>query len=258
MRSDTFTDASGHRYDVRVHVPGGDEGRTWPVVWLLDAPSTWPPMRQALDAGTDAAVVVAVDWHGEGGVDRRLRFRDFTTLPQHPDGDPDAEDAGGADAFRAFLTGTLRPALQDTLPIDRTRQTLLGHSLSGLFVLDTLLRCPDAFDRYIALSPSLWWDGARAVAQARAADDLRGTRARVWLRAGLGEQTAGPEKPAAIDGEAEAVMLGDRHMVANAQAFADALRAHGVDCDHDALPDVGHHDMLAAAMPDALRFACAR
>jgi len=32
MRSDTFSDASGHRYDVRVHVPGGDEGRTWPVV----------------------------------------------------------------------------------------------------------------------------------------------------------------------------------------------------------------------------------
>ncbi len=37
----------------------------------------------------------------------------------------------------------------------------MGESLAGLFVLDTFLRTPEAFDDYIAISPSLWWDRQR-------------------------------------------------------------------------------------------------
>lgn len=255
MRTETFTGPAGQRYEIRIH--GSDDvARTQgPVIWLLDAPMTWPPLHQAMDDDRLAVTVVAIDWHGDGPVDRRLRFRDFTTPPARPHDDPDAIDAGGADAFRSFLLDTLRPALADALPAG-AHHCLLGHSLSGLFVLDTLLARPEAFDRYIALSPSLWWDGAAILERVRAADRLGS--ARVLLRAGLGEQTAGPEKPESIDGPREAATLGGRHMVTNMQAFAAELDARGMACDHDVLPDIGHHEMLAAAMPDALRFACRR
>lgn len=257
MHADTFTGPDGQRYDIRIHDAGEAQTTPAPVIWLLDAPTIWPPMHEALDACASAATVVAIDWHGDGPVDRRLRFRDFTPPPQQPDADPDAADAGGAAAFRAFLIDELRPALAARLPGNATRHCLFGHSLSGLFVLDTWLTQPDAFDCYVALSPSLWWDDAALLARVRSADLRPHHATRVHLRAGMGEQTAGPEKPAEVDGPSEAAMLGARHMVANLQAFAQVLEARGIASDHDVLPDVGHHAMLAAALPDALRFALA-
>ena len=38
-----------------------------------------------------------------------------------------------------------------------------GESLAGLFVVETLLLEPDLFRGYIALSPSVWWNGGAAV-----------------------------------------------------------------------------------------------
>lgn len=254
---DSWTSADGHRYRVQRHEPDGDPpAGGHPLIWLLDAPTTWAPMQQALAATGLPALVVGIDWDHPGGVERRRRFRDFTRAPRVPDTDPDAGEAGGAGAFLDFLLGTLRPALLPTLAADPRRQTLLGHSLSGLFVLDALLRRPGAFDRHVALSPSLWWDEARLLDAVESADAAALAQARVFLRVGQGEQAAGPEKPAEIDGEP--ALLGERHMVANAQRFADALQAQGAHCDHDVVPDAGHHAVLPATMADALRFACAQ
>ena len=52
------------------------------------------------------------------------------------------------------------------------RRVLAGESLAGLFVVDTFLGSPDAFDDYIAVSPSLWWDGGNLAASSRAQLDL--------------------------------------------------------------------------------------
>lgn len=254
---DSWTSADGHRYRVQYHVPDADPPAAGhPLIWLLDAPTTWAPMQQALAGSELSALVIGVDWDHPGGVERRRRFRDFTRAPRTPDADPDAGQAGGAGAFLDFLLEELRPALLPALDADPRRQTLLGHSLSGLFVLDTLLRRPGAFDRHVALSPSLWWDGARLLEAVECADVPALALARVFLRVGQGEQTAGPEKPAEIDGVP--ALLGERHMVANAQRFADALQARGAHCDHDVVPDAGHHAVLPATMADALHFACAR
>lgn len=62
------------------------------------------------------------------------------------------------------------------------RAILIGESLAGLFVLETFLREPDSFSDYIAVSPSLWWNGGKVVSLAR--QSLRqGSYAgkRVWI-----------------------------------------------------------------------------
>jgi predicted alpha/beta superfamily hydrolase len=46
---------------------------------------------------------------------------------------------------------------------------VMGESLAGLFVTETFLKQPQAFDGYIAIDPSLWWDKE---ALSRAAPDL--------------------------------------------------------------------------------------
>ncbi len=40
----------------------------------------------------------------------------------------------------------------------RNTPWLAGTSLSELFVINSFITQPDAFNAYIAASPSLWWD----------------------------------------------------------------------------------------------------
>jgi len=47
-------------------------------------------------------------------------------------------------------------------------RAVMGESLAGLFVVDTFLSAPGAFDDYVAVSPSLRWDEQRLAAEAPA------------------------------------------------------------------------------------------
>ena len=65
------------------------------------------------------------------------------------------EDVGGGPEFREFLTHTLCPLVEKRFEIDSTESVLCGHSLGGLFVLNTMLETPTAFRNFLALSPSI-------------------------------------------------------------------------------------------------------
>lgn len=64
---------------------------------------------------------------------------------------------GNAENFLSFVEKELKPYVQQNY---RTADysVLVGHSLGGLFVINTLLTNPTTFDSYVAISPSLWWD----------------------------------------------------------------------------------------------------
>lgn len=259
--ADTISSARGRGYVIHLHRPDGDAPPAGhPLVWLLDAPTTWAPMRQALHEHGHAAVVVGIGWDHEGPVDPNLRRRDFTAPALHaappPRGGEDGwREDGEAEAFLEFLTGRLQPRYLAALPVDPARQTLVGHSLSGLFVLRTLLARPRRFARYVAASPSIWWDRARLFDELDGADWAGARAARVLVTVGSQEQAAGPEKPPEIAGEAAAAMLGEPHMVANAQRVAALLGERGVDCGFRLFQGESHHSVLPVAMAAALEFA---
>lgn len=71
---------------------------------------------------------------------------------------------GGADRFRLYLERDVIPWATGRYRTDR--KILGAASLGGLFVLDTFLQRPELFDDYIALTPSVWWDGGRIVDEA--------------------------------------------------------------------------------------------
>ena len=83
------------------------------------------------------------------------RARDFTSGPCPEPGW--TRPHGQAAAFRRFLIEQALPAAAEAAPLDPQRRTLFGHSLGGLFVLETLETAPDLFSRWVAISPSLWW-----------------------------------------------------------------------------------------------------
>ena len=65
---------------------------------------------------------------------------------------------GGADAFLKVFKDELIPFVEDHFEVSNSDRVLIGNSLSGLAALHSLLTHPNLFNRYLIISPSLWWD----------------------------------------------------------------------------------------------------
>ena len=99
------------------------------------------------------------------GVENTERRRDLTG-PTEVEADREiAPRVGGSAAFRSFLRDELRPVI-DSLYRTTGETAIVGESLAGLFVVETLLLEPDLFDTYLAFDPSLWWNDGRLGAEA--------------------------------------------------------------------------------------------
>lgn len=67
---------------------------------------------------------------------------------------------GGSADFIAFIEKELQPYVQKTWSTNSS-STLIGQSLGGLLATEILFTKPELFDKYIIISPSLWWkDGS--------------------------------------------------------------------------------------------------
>lgn len=95
------------------------------------------------------------------------RPRDLTPPSQEPRDTERLSSHGGAANFQAFLADELIPWV-DANYRTRPYRILIGHSFGGLFAIHTLITRPERFNAYIAISPSLQWDGQRLVGRAEA------------------------------------------------------------------------------------------
>jgi predicted alpha/beta superfamily hydrolase len=96
------------------------------------------------------------------------RERDYTPThaPTQSRGRLSFPTSGGAGAFEEFLENELFPAIESRYRTQPHR-ILSGWSLGGLFTVRTYLESPRLFSRYLAISPSLWWDDSTVVKQTR-------------------------------------------------------------------------------------------
>jgi predicted alpha/beta superfamily hydrolase len=101
------------------------------------------------------------------GIENTARRRDLTGPSEVAEDRAIAPRIGGSAAFRQFIRAELMPAIRA-----RYRTTgetaIIGESLAGLFVVETLFTEPELFGTYIAFDPSLWWNRGALVEQARA------------------------------------------------------------------------------------------
>jgi predicted alpha/beta superfamily hydrolase len=118
----------------------------YPVMYLLDGNNVMAELQEhwlaELNAGTPPLLVM-IGYDIDGTYDGEQRTRDYT--------------GATARAFLQVLETRIKPLIQAQYSVDRTRQTLWGHSFGGLFVLYALLEQPDAFQSWIAASASLWY-----------------------------------------------------------------------------------------------------
>lgn len=158
----------GDTREINVWVPPGIEEDRAPgaVIYLLDG-----ALDQDFRHIAGLGELCALSWTCETtiivGIQTKDRQRELTpaaTDPRFLSGFP---QAGGAAEFRRFIAEEVRPFVEARYPT-APRTVLMGESLAGLFVVDTLLEAPALFDDYIAISPSLWWDAGRISTEAPA------------------------------------------------------------------------------------------
>lgn len=127
----------------------------YPVIYLLDGEGHFNSVTalvEYLSAETVCPKMIIV------GITNTNRFRDLTpTKPASESEFPLPPFVGGGEAFTSFLEKELIPYIDSIYPTTGYRM-MIGHSLGGLMVINTLLHHHNLFKYYLAIDPSLWWD----------------------------------------------------------------------------------------------------
>lgn len=245
--------AVGASYTVTVATPHGYERSraSYPLIVTLDAHwlfGTVHDLALSLSMGRviPRVVVAGVGWPtGDLAEIARLRHRDSTpTVAPFFDAGSGAvqqDGTGGAEAFRTFLLDELLPELRSRYRLGPPTM-LVGHSLTGLFGVHTLLHRPESFDSYLLASPSLWWDDVVTlrVTEPAVAATRRRLPARVYLSAGAEE--GGDPRSAPF------------RMVPNVEELGRRLRGYaGLDLQLEILAGETHHSTIGQSISRGLR-----
>ena len=91
---------------------------------------------------------------GIATVDRR---RDFTYPTSIQEDKKKYPTTGHSDKLMAFIEKELQPFIEKKYKTSNSK-TIIGQSLGGLLATEILLKKPNLFNKYIIISPSLWWD----------------------------------------------------------------------------------------------------
>ncbi|HRF08564.1 MAG TPA: alpha/beta hydrolase-fold protein [Xanthobacteraceae bacterium] len=267
----TIVSKAGHEYRIFIikpKKPAPESG--YPVLYALDGNSVVALLSNLNrghlgrddQSGFVPGLVVAVGYPTEQMLDVRRRALDYTAAQATPDSGTylKPEQTGGADAFLSFLEEELKPAIEREFRVDKQRQALFGHSFGGLFTLHTLFTKPDAFQTYIAASPSIWW-ADRAISKTRDAfirsrPDLAGKR--ILLLVGGLEQELAPYQVKAKDAAETERRLRDRRMVSDARELRDrllSLQKNGLEVSFEEIANETHMSVMPYAAIKAFRFA---
>ncbi len=146
---------------LNIYLPAGyskDSIATYPVIYLLDgsADEDFVHIAGLVQFANfpwvnllPKSVVVGI-----ANVDRRRDFTYPTTISTDKKAFP---TAGQSQRFIAFIENELQPYIQKKYSSNATK-TIIGQSLGGLLATEILFKKPALFNRYIIVSPSLWWD----------------------------------------------------------------------------------------------------
>jgi predicted alpha/beta superfamily hydrolase len=99
------------------------------------------------------------------GIENTQRRRDLTGPTDNAEDKKAAPVVGKSEAYRKFVRDELMPQVKSRYRC--TAETaIVGESLAGLFVVETLLLEPAMFDTYIAFDPSTWWNDGKLLSGA--------------------------------------------------------------------------------------------
>ena len=152
---------------IYIQLPAGynpEKNQKYPVVFILDGEMFLPTVSDVQNyysgGFTPEMVLVGIS-------NDKNRLRDLTTSTITTNyGMPFNEENGKAESFSQFFEKELIPYIEKKYPVTNYR-TLIGHSYGGLFTIYSLLKHPHLFANYLAIDPSLDWDGQKLLKEAK-------------------------------------------------------------------------------------------
>jgi hypothetical protein len=142
-----------------------DSAARYPVIYLLDGGADEDFIHV-----TGALQFAAFEWIawqppsivvGLANVDRKRDLTFPTTIAADKEKFP---TTGGSAAFTRFIADEVIPYVEANYRTDGDRM-LIGQSLGGLFAAEVLIKRPELFNRYLIVSPSIWWDDGSLLKQ---------------------------------------------------------------------------------------------
>lgn len=175
---------------------------------------------------------------GIATVDRRRDFTFPTTIEEDRKKFP---TTGHSDKFISFLEKELQTFIEKKYKTNNSK-TLIGQSLGGLLATEILFKKPALFNKYIIVSPSLWWNNGSLLNQKQEiSNDIFTQQTDVYIAVGKEGLT-----PSRIP----------RVMEVDANLLAEKIQANknkNVTVLFDYLPQENHATILHQAVSNAFK-----
>ncbi len=235
----------GEKRVLNIYLPAGyDENDTagYPVIYLLDGSADEDFIHVVglvqfnnfpwIDRVPKSIVV------GIANTDRRRDFTFPTTIEEDKKKYP---TSGNSQRFIGFIEKELQPFIEKNYNANSAK-TIIGQSLGGLLATEILLERPTLFDKYIIVSPSLWWNNGSLLDQS--SDVLEeGYKKKTEVYIGVGKEGLAP-------GTAPRVMEVDANLLAEK---IRSTKSRNVKVHFDYLPSEDHATVAHQAVFNAFR-----
>jgi len=150
----------GEERVILVRTPPGYErdGQRYPVLYLTDGNAHLGHTASTIEflsrnGRMPELIVVAIT-----NTDRTRDLTPTNASMWRPDGtEAKLPSSGGADKFLKFIETELFPKIEKGYRTEPYR-VFAGHSFGGLFAIHAFLARPEAFNAYVAVSPTMHWD----------------------------------------------------------------------------------------------------
>lgn len=158
----------GEKRILNIYLPEGykaDDSTKYPVIYLLDGSADEDFIHIAGLVQFNSfewvnqvpkSIVVGI-----ATVDRR---RDFTFPTAIGKDQKRFTTSGHSDKFIAFIEKELQPFIDKKYKTTDSK-TIIGQSLGGLLETEILLKKPSLFNKYVIVSPSIWWNNGSILNQ---------------------------------------------------------------------------------------------
>jgi len=150
---------NGQRYTLKISFPkdyGTNIEKKYPVLYILDAETNFGGIsyivkRLIKDKLIPKILLVGIAYETDYKNFYKLRSRDLTPKKTR-------HGHGGAPEFSKFIEFELFPYINKNFRTEENERAIYGHSYGGLFGTYIFLNKPDLFNKYLLLSPSLWFN----------------------------------------------------------------------------------------------------
>lgn len=158
----------GEKRILNIYLPEGykaDDSTKYPVIYLLDGSADEDFIHIAGLVQFNSfewvnqvpkSIVVGI-----ATVDRRRDFTFPTTIEKDQ---KRFATSGHSDKFIAFIEKELQPFIDKKYKTNDSK-TIIGQSLGGLLETEILLKKPTLFNKYVIVSPSIWWNNGSILNQ---------------------------------------------------------------------------------------------